>query len=207
MYYTLPSRVPLPFLPRASYASQTPTRPLAHTPIRPHADTSLPHAHTPIRFSPSPIRSPKVSHRPLNLRLGVYQEVRARNDAFTLLQNAGDLIVAFLVRVVGYADLPASFNEVRLQFSGSLVQKDQHSRAEREDRINRDREAFPGVNFRNDIGQHPRPQLPIGVRNIDADRGGTFDRINRRADSTDFSVECLVRNGGHRDSDRFALPQ
>src|SRR5271165_4601366 len=49
MYYTLPARVPLPFLPKASHASQTPTRPLAHTPIRPHADTSLPHADTPNR--------------------------------------------------------------------------------------------------------------------------------------------------------------
>src|SRR5271166_4318300 len=172
------------------------------------------YADTPIRLRLSPLPTTdrrrllyEVSHRPLNLRLGVYQEVRARNDAFTLLQTAGDLIVAFLVRVVGYANLPASFNEARLQFSGSLVQKDQHSRAEREDCINRDREPFPGVNFRNDIGKHPRPQLPIGVRNIDADRGGTFDRINRRADSTDFSVECLVRNGGHRHSDRFALPQ
>ena len=67
--------------------------------------------------------SAEVPDCPLDLGLGIDQEVGAGNDSLSCLQAAGDLIVAFPIWV-GFIDkLPAYLNEARFQSSRSLIDK------------------------------------------------------------------------------------
>src|ERR1700676_3918221 len=65
----------------------------------------------------------EVSQCPLNLSLGVDQEVGAGNDSLSYLQTAGDLIVSFLIGVCEINKQSANLNEPRLQPAGSQVDK------------------------------------------------------------------------------------
>src|SRR6266446_5191232 len=119
---------------------------------------------------PNGILLSKILHRPLKLRLGIDQKIRAGDDTFPLLQPAGDLIIAFPVWAGGVDKLSADLDEARLQFARPFVYKYQHTRSGGENCIKWDCESFSDINLRADIGIHARAQLAIGVRNIDADR-------------------------------------
>src|SRR5580704_16281026 len=107
----------------------------------------------------------------------------------SLFQATGDLIITILIRVCEINKLPANLNESRLQASRSSVDKGQHSHPDGKNCIKRDCESFTGINFCDDIGKHARPQLAVWVWNIDANHGGAFYRIDRRANHDYSSFE------------------
>src|SRR5439155_25069127 len=49
------------------------------------------------------------------------------------------------------------------------------------------------VHFQLRVDVHPRPQLKIGIWNIDANLGRAFRRVEKRINQTDSAVEVLAR--------------
>src|SRR4029077_7046705 len=92
--------------------------------------------------------------RPLNLRLGINEEIRARDHPFAFPQASADFIVLAVIEGAELCELSPKFDGARLEPSFSLVHEDNVTPAGGHDRTDGDGKPFASTHVEPGVDKH-----------------------------------------------------